>query len=76
MNVHTCHDAQARLYEYLDRELPPDEEAGVGRHLADCDWCRERFRFERLLLGTVREKCRVTTPPSLRHRIHALIGER
>jgi len=37
-------DWESRLVAWLDRELPEDEAADVGRHLEMCAECRERAR--------------------------------
>ncbi len=50
-----AHHAERQLSAYLDRELTPEEEAAVRRHLADCASCREELsrleRMRRLLAG-------------------------
>lgn len=33
------HPGEARLLAYLDGELPPDERAGISRHLVECRAC-------------------------------------
>ena len=34
-----CREILARLSEYLDRELPPDDTRVIDRHFADCPMC-------------------------------------
>jgi mycothiol system anti-sigma-R factor len=73
----TCYEVSARLYDYLDHELVPREEAAVREHLRDCGDCLERFSFERRLLMTIRDNCRaVRAPERLQRQIVALINRR
>jgi predicted anti-sigma-YlaC factor YlaD len=37
---YTCEQAFARVFEFLDRELGPEEERLVREHLAICEGCR------------------------------------
>jgi anti-sigma factor (TIGR02949 family) len=70
MPVFTCESAQEQLYDYLDHELGADEEGAVRRHLATCEACAARFRFEKEWLTTIRARCRPRqAPESLRRRI-------
>ena len=59
-----CDEALRRLYQYIDRELSPDELAEVQRHLDACPPCRERFTFEADVLRLVRKCCRDVSAPS------------
>ena len=44
-----------RLWDFLDRELPPDEWEQVRHHLATCTGCRAHVDFCRSFLERVRE---------------------
>ena len=44
-----------RLNVYLSKELRPDEEALVQRHISQCKGCFAKFHFEETLLRTIRE---------------------
>jgi anti-sigma factor RsiW len=46
-----CAEVAERLWEYLDGELPAEEAAAVGRHLAGCAACRPRCRRDRAFLA-------------------------
>lgn len=71
-----CDDCLERLYEYLDRELSPEELREVQGHLEACPPCRDRFTFEANILRLVRECCRqVTAPPGLRERVQRLAAQ-
>jgi anti-sigma factor RsiW len=41
MNGNLCDQYKARLVDYADGELPPEESAAVGEHLAACPHCRD-----------------------------------
>ena len=40
-----CHNAEARLYEYLDGELDEVTMEGIAEHLQRCSPCLEAFDF-------------------------------
>jgi anti-sigma factor RsiW len=48
-----CADAQKRLWEYLDDELPLREAALVRRHVQDCPQCGPLAAFDRALLDRI-----------------------
>lgn len=51
-----CHEALARLDDFLDRELAPDEVRLVETHLKICAHCTHKFNFERGFRRGLREK--------------------
>lgn len=74
LEYNQCEEAVKRLNDYLSRELAPDEEERVQKHLAECRGCFAKFSFEETLLRTIREKAEsVTAPVSLRHKILGLL---
>jgi len=76
LNIVTCRGALARLYEYIDGELPPGDAKAVKLHLKLCRACSKRFRFEEQLLAGIREKCRtVAMPEELRQRIESALED-
>lgn len=71
----TCEEVFARLDDYLDRELTPEEMRLVKEHLATCAACASEHRFESGVLQGVREKLsRLSVPPDLMARISARIA--
>jgi mycothiol system anti-sigma-R factor len=72
-----CRETAERLYEYLDRELTPEDERRVRAHLADCPPCGHQFDVEEAFLRFIRARCRARgAPPALRRRIlEELFGE-
>lgn len=56
----TCQECVEKLHLFLDRELSPDEQADVERHLTQCGHCADSFRFEEGVLRAVAHSCRST----------------
>jgi len=73
----TCEEVFARLDDFLDRELSPDEIRLVQAHLETCAACASEHRFEAGVLKEVRAKMRrIAMPASLRGEIlRRLAGE-
>lgn len=38
-----CREAEGRLYEYIDREMPKDEEKELVEHISECSECKDRY---------------------------------
>jgi anti-sigma factor (TIGR02949 family) len=71
-----CQEAVQRLTEFLSKELRPEEEERVQRHLSQCKGCFAKFHFEETLLRTIREKIeQVRAPQTLRERILGLLHQ-
>jgi anti-sigma factor (TIGR02949 family) len=51
----SCEDALARLWEFLDDELPPQEEAAVRKHLEICNRCYPKYDFQRAYFAYARQ---------------------
>ena len=41
-----CEQCEEWMQPYMDRELDESERAEAEAHLADCGYCRKRYRFE------------------------------
>ncbi len=41
-----CHEAMAKIFDWLDNELDPQEAECVGEHLQTCARCYPRLKFE------------------------------
>ena len=77
MGVIRCEDALARLWEFLDGELPAADEAAVKKHLDICSRCYPRYDFRRAYFEYVRRiRERDRAPSSLRRRLFREILER
>lgn len=76
VNLYTCKETLARLDDYLDRELAPEEIRRVERHLKICHQCTRKFRFEKELLAQMRARLsRLETPPETWERITQALAE-
>jgi anti-sigma factor (TIGR02949 family) len=60
----TCAETFARLDDYVDRELAPDEVREVVAHLESCVVCAGEFEIERRLLDDIRGKLRRVRAPA------------
>ncbi len=80
MSIHppdrfTCEEVFARLDDYLDRELTPDELHLVRVHMETCAACAAEYRFEQGVLLGVRQKLqRLAVPEGLMARITARLA--
>lgn len=73
-----CHEALARIFEWLDHEIDPAEEARVGEHLQTCAMCYPVLQFERSFREamTHARTAESAASPELRAQVlHALEGE-
>ena len=53
-----CHSVQKKFSAYQDKELKPQEQEEISRHLLSCQFCREQYaEFERVwqTLGELEE---------------------
>jgi mycothiol system anti-sigma-R factor len=70
-----CERVLARLWEYLDQQLGPEEANIIQAHLEDCTGCYPVYRCNRAflqLLARLRDSC--TAPHSLRIAVLAGLG--
>jgi len=71
-----CQEAVQKLTEFLSKELRPEEEEKVQRHLSRCSKCFSKFHFEETLLRTIRERVeQVRAPQTLRTKILGLLHQ-
>lgn len=54
MGMINCEDVLARLFDFLDGELPAHEEAAVQEHLEMCKRCYPQYDFQRAYLEFTR----------------------
>lgn len=67
LDRYDCEQVFARLNDYLDRELSPEESRRVQGHLQVCTRCAAEFEFEASLLKEIRMKvCRIQVPAKLK----------
>ncbi|HEX7119838.1 MAG TPA: zf-HC2 domain-containing protein [Longimicrobiales bacterium] len=75
MDKTTCRDAVARLYEYLDGELTPDDAAAVRRHFELCKRCYPHLSFCQAFQDALRRAAqgRPCAPEHLRRKLAELL---
>ena len=57
MSVDPCHGAEHLIQPYLDRALTEAEVSRIDVHLRECDYCNDRYIFERRLREVVKDCC-------------------
>lgn len=67
-----CDRCEEMLQPYLDRVLTDTERAQAEVHLAGCEWCRRRYRFEETLRVYVRQAAIEPMAPELKTKLAAL----
>jgi hypothetical protein len=72
-----CEEVVARLWEYLDQELGPEETKAVDAHLIGCVQCYPMMCCDRALLELL-ARLRVTcpAPPGLVFRVRQCLQAR
>lgn len=66
-----CEQALARIFEFLDHELKPNEREAMQEHLHTCKSCFSRSEFERRLKAKLKE-LREEADPAAEERIEKL----
>ena len=64
-----CEKCEEVMQPYLDRALDDAERAQAEAHLADCGYCRKRYRFEEELRRFVRQATVEEMPPALKQKL-------
>lgn len=68
-----CNEVSRELYEYLDRELMPDEVSRIDGHLKRCPSCYDLVQFESGVIKLVRRDCgSEKAPEHLKARIRSI----
>jgi len=67
-----CEHCEEVLQPFLDRELTEDEVHTAEEHLAECGYCRKRYKFEASLRRYVRQAWAEGMPPELKEKLSAL----
>ena len=69
-----CERCEELLQDFLDRTLTDAEWQEAETHLAGCDYCRRRYRFEESLRRYVRTSSFERMPPGLMEKLVELRG--
>jgi anti-sigma factor RsiW len=67
-----CEHCEEMMQPYLDRILTDEEMVEAEAHLARCDYCRRRYRFEESLRVYVRQAVDERMPAELKEKLAAL----
>ena len=70
-----CHEAVARLWEYLDTALSEADRARVEEHLAQCRRCCAEMEFAQELRRVLAEVTEVDVPADVLRRLHHTLEE-
>jgi hypothetical protein len=74
MSGDPCDRCEEILQGFLDRTLTDAEWAEAESHLAWCDYCRRRYRFEETLRRYVKLSAVERMPPGLMTKLNELRG--
>ncbi len=70
IDFRSCAQVFARLDDWVDRELAPDDLVQIERHLEICAMCASEFRIEGQLLHTLRGTLRrIQMPDGMEARV-------
>jgi anti-sigma factor (TIGR02949 family) len=72
MSETPCDHCERMMQPYLDRMLSESERVEAELHLAACDWCARRYRFEERLRQYVRVAGEEPMPPELKQKLASL----
>jgi putative zinc finger protein len=67
-----CEHCERMMQPFLDRVLSVEEQFEADEHLAGCEWCAKRYRFEQELRQYVRVAVSEPMPSDLRQKLAAL----
>ena len=67
-----CAHCEEMMQPYLDHVLTDEEMAQAEAHLAECEHCRRRYRFEESLRIYVRKAAAEPMPAELKEKLAAL----
>jgi anti-sigma factor (TIGR02949 family) len=75
MTTVDCSEALARLWEYIDGALGPDEAEAFRAHLDRCFGCGAAERFDRAFLALLARQRQCRAPAELVVRLRRLLHE-
>ena len=74
MSGNPCDRCEELLQDFLDRTLTDVEWREAEGHLAGCDYCSRRYRFEESLRRYVKTSAVERMPPGLMSKLDELRG--
>ncbi len=75
MGRHSCDEAIAQVYLYLDDEMGWLRKTRIKRHLRKCNGCLRAFNFEGHLKAVVRERAKEEPRPEVLARLRRFLEE-
>jgi anti-sigma factor (TIGR02949 family) len=70
--IDPCEQCEQQLQPFLDRDLSDEERLIAEDHLAGCEYCRKRYRFEEHLRRFVRQAVVEPMSPELKAKLAEL----
>jgi anti-sigma factor (TIGR02949 family) len=70
--IDPCEQCEQQLQPFLDRDLSEEERLIAEDHLAGCEYCRKRYRFEEHLRRFVRQAVVEPMSPELKAKLAEL----
>lgn len=70
-----CSTAVSRLWDYIERELAPDDHGQIEEHLAFCRKCCGEVEFTEHLREFLKDAARPHLPPDSEERLTRFIAE-
>ena len=67
-----CEHCEEMMQPYIDGALTEDERREAEAHLAECDYCARRYRFEEELRHFVKISATIPMDASLKAKLAAL----
>jgi anti-sigma factor RsiW len=74
MTIDPCERCEELMQDFLDRTLSDLEWHEAESHLAGCEYCRRRYRFEETLRRYVKTTAAERMPPGLLGKLEELRG--
>jgi anti-sigma factor RsiW len=72
MTMDPCTHCEEMMQPYIDGALTEAERLEAEAHLASCDYCARRYRFEERLRHFVKVSAAVPMDPALKAKLAAL----
>ena len=73
MIMQSCEKVIESVFDYLDKEMTPENMAELQKHLDLCRSCFSRFEFEISLRQNLRSKTNHTCPEKLKLKLRQII---
>lgn len=75
MSKHSCEDAIANVYLYLDNEMGWVHKTRITRHLRHCEGCLHAFQFEEHLKVVIRDRVQEEPKQEVLDRLRAYMED-